>query len=227
MGDKTENLLWLKEFNENGLIDCLEERYNAEDKKIYTFIGTTILIAINPYERLQCYSEENKQKIREYFDQKYADPYSVKPPDAHIYYVVEDAYRDMMKNKKSQAFIISGESGSGKTESANYIIKYLTNSSSDININIKISNFLLESFGNAKTARNNNSSRFGKFIEIYFSDKGEILYSHIVGYLLEKSRITKMPKTDRNYHIFYQFVLGSNEEEKKNMKYWIQNVIII
>ena len=215
MGDKTENLLWLKEFNEKGLLDCLEERYNAEDKKIYTFIGYTILISINPYERLQCYSEENKQKIRDYFDQKYADPYSVKPPDAHIFYVVEDAYRDMMKNKKSQAFIISGESGSGKTESANYIIKYLTNSSSDININIKISNFLLESFGNAKTARNNNSSRFGKFIEIYFSDKGEILYSHIVGYLLEKSRITKMPKTDRNYHIFYQFVLGSNEEEKK------------
>ena len=215
MGDKTENLLWLKEFNEKGLLDCLEERYNAEDKKIYTFIGYTILISINPYERLNCYSEENKKKIRDYFDQKYADPYSVKPPDAHIYYVVEDAYRDMMKNKKSQAFIISGESGSGKTESANYIIKYLTNSASDININIKISNFLLESFGNAKTARNNNSSRFGKFIEIYFSDKGEILYSHIVGYLLEKSRITKMPKTDRNYHIFYQFVLGSNEEEKK------------
>ena len=215
MGDKTENLLWLKEFNEKGLLDCLEERYNAEDKKIYTFIGYTILISINPYERLQCYSEENKQRIRDYFDQKYADPYSVKPPDAHIFYVVEDAYRDMMKNQKSQAFIISGESGSGKTESANYIIKYLTNSSSDININIKISNFILESFGNAKTARNNNSSRFGKFIEIYFSDKGEILYSHIVGYLLEKSRITKMPKTDRNYHIFYQFVLGSNEEEKK------------
>ena len=215
MGDKTENLLWLKEFNEKGLLDCLEERYNAENKKIYTFIGYTILISINPYERLQCYSEENKQRIRDYFDQKYADPYSVKPPDAHIFYVVEDAYRDMMKNQKSQAFIISGESGSGKTESANYIIKYLTNSSSDININIKISNFILESFGNAKTARNNNSSRFGKFIEIYFSDKGEILYSHIVGYLLEKSRITKMPKTDRNYHIFYQFVLGSNEEEKK------------
>ena len=215
MGDKTENLLWLKEFNEKGLLDCLEERYNAEDKKIYTFIGYTILISINPYERLKCYSEENKQKIREYFDQKYADPYSVKPPDAHIFYVVEDAYRDMMKNKKGQAFIISGESGSGKTESANYIIKYLTNAESDININIKISNFLLESFGNAKTARNNNSSRFGKFIEIYFSDKGEILYSHIIGYLLEKSRITKMQKTDRNYHIFYQFILGSNEEEKR------------
>ena len=215
MGDKTENLLWLKEFNEKGLLDCLEERYNAEDKKIYTFIGYTILISINPYERLQCYSEENKKKIRDYFDQKYADPYSVKPPDAHIYYVVEDAYRDMMKNKKGQAFIISGESGSGKTESANYIIKYLTNSASDINVNIKISNFLLESFGNAKTARNNNSSRFGKFIEIYFSDKGEILYSHIIGYLLEKSRVTKIPKTDRNYHIFYQFILGSNEEEKK------------
>ena len=62
MGDKTENLLWLKEFNEKGLLDCLEERYNAEDKKIYTFIGYTILISINPYERLQCYSEENKKK---------------------------------------------------------------------------------------------------------------------------------------------------------------------
>ena len=215
MADKTENLLWLKEFNEKGLLDCLEERYNAEDKKIYTFIGYTILISINPYERLPCYSEENKQKIREYFDKKYADPYSVKPPEAHIYYIVEDAYRDMMKNRKGQAFIVSGESGSGKTESANYIIKYLTNEKSGININIKLSNFILESFGNAKTARNNNSSRFGKFIEIYFSDKGEILYSHIVGYLLEKSRITKMQLTDRNYHIFYQFLLGANEEEKK------------
>ena len=131
----------------------------------------------------------------------------------------EDAYRKMLQTKRNQNFIITGNSGSGKTEIAKIILEYLTNSNDDeINKNIMDSNPLLEAFGNAKTIEDDNSSRFGKFIEINFSKEGKILDAKIKSYLLEKSRVVHFQDGEENFKIFYQFVLGKNEEEEKKFK---------
>lgn len=132
----------------------------------------------------------------------------------------------MITDKKSQSIIISGESGSGKTESTKIILKYLATVSSEIGTSAKAaetdsvekqvldSNPLLEAFGNAKTVKNNNSSRFGKFIQVNFTEFGKIISAKIFNYLLEKSRIVKIQPEERNYHIFYQFLFGANEQER-------------
>ena len=207
-------------------INTIKKRFQISNenkkKKIYTFIGHSIILAINPYEEIDYYySDEIIKKIKKYFDEKKINPFLLKSPKAHIYYLVEDAYRDMIENKKNQNFIITGESGSGKTESTRYIIKYLTDSSKENIDLIEKANYILEAFGNAKTVKNNNSSRFGKFIQINFSEKGKILYSHFSGYLLEKSRVVKIQEGERNFHIFYQFIFGADEEERK--KYFIKD----
>lgn len=145
-----------------------------------------------------------------------------------MYYIGEASYQDMITDKKNQSIIISGESGSGKTESTKIILKYLATVSSDIGENdtnkisetesvekqVLDSNPLLEAFGNAKTVKNNNSSRFGKFIQVNFTEFGKIISAKIFNYLLEKSRVVKIQPEERNYHIFYQFIYGSNEQEK-------------
>jgi myosin heavy subunit len=150
------------------------------------------------------------------------------PISPHLYLIAESSYRDMISDKKNQSIIISGESGSGKTESTKIILKYLASLSSSIDYQIISeeiqmdsiekqilnSNPLLEAFGNAKTVKNNNSSRFGKFIQIKFNQKGKIISGTIYNYLLEKSRIVKINPEERNYHIFYQFLYGANEQEK-------------
>jgi myosin-5 len=164
-----------------------------------------------------------KQKIfiKKINDIKF-NPSTPEPP-AHLYYLVEDSYKDMIENGKNQTFIISGDSGSGKTESAKYLINYLINSSKgEINNYIMDGNEILESFGNAKTSKNDNSSRFGKLISINFSKEGKILDAHFETYLLEKSRLVKISQNERNYHIFYQLILGLNEDEKN--KYCLQKM---
>jgi myosin heavy subunit len=148
----------------------------------------------------------------------------------HMYYIGEASYQDMITEKKNQSIIISGESGSGKTESTKIILKYLATISSEISEDSKEtkkpnetesiekqvldSNPLLEAFGNAKTVKNNNSSRFGKFIQVNFTENGKIISAKIFNYLLEKSRIVKIQPEERNYHIFYQFLFGANEQER-------------
>jgi myosin heavy subunit len=141
----------------------------------------------------------------------------------------------MITDKKSQSIIISGESGSGKTESTKIILKYLATVSSEIaeGNNSKVletesvekqvldSNPLLEAFGNAKTVKNNNSSRFGKFIQVNFTEFGKIISAKIFNYLLEKSRIVKIQPEERNYHIFYQFIFGASDQERS--KYSIKD----
>lgn len=148
----------------------------------------------------------------------------------HLYYIGEASYQDMITDKKNQSIIISGESGSGKTESTKIILKYLATVSSEIGDEevtnnkpddsesvekqVLDSNPLLEAFGNAKTVKNNNSSRFGKFIQVNFTEFGKIISAKIFNYLLEKSRIVKIQPEERNYHIFYQLIYGANEQER-------------
>lgn len=182
-----------------------------------------ILIAVNPYKNLKIYSEETIKFYKDYFNRLRRNPNEVEPPVPHLYHLAEAAYQDMINEKKNQSLIISGESGSGKTQSTKIILKYLAVSSignkslgdaPSVEKQVIDSNPLLEAFGNAKTVRNNNSSRFGKFIQVSFTEHGKILSARIYNYLLEKSRVVRIQPNERNYHIFYQLLLGANDNER-------------
>ena len=167
---ENDNLIYLegtgKELLEK-IIDNVEKKYKSEDtktKNIYSFLGYNILISINTYTDINkiknlFYSKDIKKIYEEYFN-NISKGIKINPPKAHIYYLIEDAYRNMLKpNSRNQVFIITGDSGSGKTENAKIILEYLTSSNNDeISKNIMDSNPLLEAFGNAKTIRNDNSS---------------------------------------------------------------------
>ena len=137
------------------------------------------------------------------------------PP--HLWAIAECAYRNMLQNKKDNAMLITGESGAGKTENTKKVITYLAMVATgggakkaekkvSLEDQIVATNPVLESYGNAKTARNDNSSRFGKFIRIHFTGSGKLCGCDIVSYLLEKSRITEQQEVERSYHIFYQLL---------------------
>ncbi len=191
-----------------------------------------ILIAVNPYKKMDIYSDENIRFYKRYFFSLKRNPNEVGPPVPHLYHIAEAAYEDMINEKKNQCIIISGESGSGKTQSTKIILKYFSVSSllsdnsqnspqSQNKDNVSVerqvldSNPLLEAFGNAKTVRNNNSSRFGKFILVNFTDHGKIISARIYSYLLEKSRVVFISPEERSYHIFYQLILGADDSERK------------
>ncbi|KAK9531936.1 hypothetical protein VZT92_011325 [Zoarces viviparus] len=190
--------------NEATLLNNVRVRYSKD--KIYTFVAN-ILIAVNPYYDLpKLYSAETISKYR-------GRSLGTLPP--HVYAIADKAYRDMKVLKMSQSIIVSGESGAGKTENTKFVLKYLTSSygtGQDIDERIVEANPLLEAFGNAKTVRNNNSSRFGKFVEIHFNEKNAVVGGFVSHYLLEKSRICRQSKEERNYHIFYRLCAGASED---------------
>lgn len=141
------------------------------------------------------------------------------PP--HVFAVAESAYYNMNAYKENQCVIISGESGAGKTEAAKRIMQYIASVSggSDSSIQqikdmVLATNPLLESFGNAKTLRNNNSSRFGKYLELQFNAQGEPVGANITNYLLEKSRVVGQITNERNFHIFYQFAKAASQNHR-------------
>jgi myosin-5 len=170
-----------------------------ESGEIYTNIGN-ILISINPFQRLPLYTEE---KINQYKNRKIG---AVVPP--HVYDVAHDAYYRLTAFRQLQSLVISGESGSGKTEVTKQALQYLAaiaGSKSGVESKVLKTNPVLEAFGNAKTLRNDNSSRFGKYMEIFFSQiNGEISGASIQNYLLEKIRVVNPGTNERNFHIFYQ-----------------------
>ncbi|CAG5120933.1 unnamed protein product, partial [Candidula unifasciata] len=173
-----------------------------------------ILIAINPYYEVpDLYSVNTIKKYQ-------GKSLGTLPP--HVYAIADKAYRDMKVVKVSQSIIVSGESGAGKTESTKHILKYLTECwgtrAGPIEQRILESNPLLEAFGNAKTVRNNNSSRFGKFVEIHFDNKNLVCGGFISHYLLEKSRICTQSPEERNYHIFYRLCAGAPEDLRQKLK---------
>ncbi|KAJ2750090.1 class II myosin, partial [Coemansia sp. BCRC 34490] len=178
-----------------------------------TYIGN-VLISVNPFKDLGIYtheilkSYENKNRME-------------LPP--HVYAIAEGAFRNMVAYKESQCVIISGESGAGKTEAAKKIMEYIAaisggNSSSikEIKDMVLATNPLLESFGCAKTLRNNNSSRHGKYLEIQFNSGGEPVGAIITNYLLEKGRVVGQIPNERNFHIFYQFTKAASQAYRDN-----------
>ncbi|XP_072534759.1 myosin VIa isoform X3 [Salminus brasiliensis] len=190
--------------NEATLLNNIRVRYSKD--KIYTYVAN-ILIAVNPYDDIpKLYSSDTIKQYR-------GRSLGTLPP--HVYAIADKAYRDMKVLKMSQSIIVSGESGAGKTENTKFVLRYLTTSygtGQDIDERIVEANPLLEAFGNAKTVRNNNSSRFGKFVEIHFNTKNAVVGGFVSHYLLEKSRICRQSQEERNYHIFYRLCAGATED---------------
>ncbi|XP_034530133.1 unconventional myosin-VI-like isoform X1 [Notolabrus celidotus] len=195
--------------NEATLLNNVRVRYNKDH--IYTFVAN-ILIAVNPYKDIpKLYGPESIKSYK-------GKSLGTLPP--HVFSIADKAYRDMKVLKMSQSIIVSGESGAGKTENTKFVLRYLTTtygSGQDIDERIVEANPLLEAFGNAKTVRNNNSSRFGKFVEIHFNEKNAVVGGFVSHYLLEKSRICMQSNDERNYHIFYRLCAGASDDIKKRL----------
>ncbi|XP_028294897.1 unconventional myosin-IXAa isoform X3 [Gouania willdenowi] len=205
-GDHAD-LCCLPELTEYSLLDNLRSRFLQE--KIYTYVGS-ILIVINPFKFLPIY---NPKYVKMY------DNHTLGDLEPHIYAVADVAYHTMLQRQSNQCIVISGESGSGKTQSTNFLIHHLTALSqkgfaSGVEQIILGAGPVLEAFGNAKTAHNNNSSRFGKFIQVNYQESGTVRGAYVEKYLLEKSRLVYQGHNERNYHVFYYLLAGASEEER-------------
>ncbi|KAJ3595340.1 hypothetical protein NHX12_004644 [Muraenolepis orangiensis] len=204
-----DDLCRLPELSEDSLLRTLRRRFY--DKKIYTY-ASSILVAVNPFKFLP-----------RYYNPKYVLMYENQPLgklSPHIFAVANAAYHAMLGRQLDQCIFISGESGSGKTESSSYLIHCLTALSqkryaSGVERTLLGTGPVLEAFGNAATAQNNNSSRFGKFIQLNYLESGVIRGAIIEKYLLEKSRLVCRDESERNYHVFYYLLAGASKEERR------------
>ena len=201
--EKCEDMVNLTFLNDASVFWNLKTRYQA--KMIHTYSGLFVVV-VNPYKRYPLYTH---RVAKIYLGKRRNEC----PP--HLWAIAETAYRGMLNNSKNQAMLITGESGAGKTENTKKVITYLamvatSSKKSDKKVSLEdqivATNPILESYGNAKTSRNDNSSRFGKFIRIHFTASGKLAGCDIVSYLLEKSRITEQQEVERSYHIFYQLL---------------------
>merc|ERR1719328_502243 len=216
--DKQEDMADLTCLNEASVLHNIKERYYSG--LIYTYSGL-FCVVVNPYKRLPIYTE----KIIEIYKGK--KRHEVPP---HVFAITDIAYRSMLQDREDQSILCTGESGAGKTENTKKVIQYLAyvaaskpkgNShlpaSGELEQQLLKANPILEAFGNAKTVKNDNSSRFGKFIRINFDASGYIAGANIETYLLEKARIIRQAGDERSFHIFYQLLLGASKEYKSQL----------
>ncbi|ELK31068.1 Myosin-If [Myotis davidii] len=206
-----DDMVLLPQITEDAIVGNLRKRFM--DDYIFTYIGS-VLISVNPFKQMPYFTD------REIDLYQGAAQYE-NPP--HIYALTDNMYRNMLIDCENQCVIISGESGAGKTVAAKYIMGYISKVSGGgekvqhVKDIILQSNPLLEAFGNAKTVRNNNSSRFGKYFEIQFSRGGEPDGGKISNFLLEKSRVVAQNENERNFHIYYQLLEGASQEQRQNL----------
>ncbi|XP_062440138.1 unconventional myosin-Ie isoform X1 [Rhea pennata] len=206
-----DDMVLLSKITEDSIVENLKKRYM--DDYIFTYIGS-VLISVNPFKQMPYFGEKEIEMYQG------AAQYE-NPP--HIYALADNMYRNMIIDRENQCVIISGESGAGKTVAAKYIMSYISKISGGgpkvqhVKDIILQSNPLLEAFGNAKTVRNNNSSRFGKYFEIQFSPGGEPDGGKISNFLLEKSRVVMRNPGERSFHIFYQLIEGASSEQKSSL----------
>ncbi|KAM7141928.1 unconventional myosin-IXb isoform 8-T8 [Molossus nigricans] len=206
-----DDLCNLPELTEANLLKNLKHRFLQQ--KIYTYAGS-ILVAVNPFKFLPIY---NPKYVKMYENQQLG---KLEP---HVFALADVAYYAMLRKHVNQCIVISGESGSGKTQTTNFLIHCLTALSqkgyaSGVERTILGAGPVLEAFGNAKTAHNNNSSRFGKFIQVNYLESGIVRGAVVEKYLLEKSRLVSQEKDERNYHVFYYLLLGVSEEERQEFQ---------
>ncbi|XP_075220204.1 unconventional myosin 61F isoform X2 [Lycorma delicatula] len=191
--------------SERAFVDNLRRRF--KENLIYTYIGQ-VLVSVNPYRNLEIYGDD---AIKEYENTHIFEA----PP--HIFAITDTAYRALVEEHSEQCILISGESGSGKTEASKKVLQYIAAVSQHkgqvetVKDKLLQSNPVLEAFGNAKTNRNDNSSRFGKYMDIQFNFLGDPVGGNILNYLLEKSRVVHQNKGERNFHIFYQLLAGADD----------------
>ncbi|KAH7362949.1 myosin-2 [Plectosphaerella cucumerina] len=220
--EASDDLTNLSHLNEPAVLQAIRLRY--AQKEIYTYSGI-VLIATNPFARVDSLYVPGMVQV--YAGRQRA----TQAP--HLFAIAEEAFMDMLRSGKNQTIVVSGESGAGKTVSAKYIMRYFATreapdnpgarskkgaeSMSETEEQILATNPIMEAFGNAKTTRNDNSSRFGKYIEIMFDDKTNIIGAKIRTYLLERSRLVFQPLKERNYHIFYQLVAGASEQQREEL----------
>ncbi|KAK8075041.1 myosin type II heavy chain [Apiospora hydei] len=216
--DKANDMAELTHLNEASVVYNLNMRYHAD--LIYTYSGL-FLVTVNPYCPLPIYTNEyvNMYKGRNREDTK-----------PHIFAMADEAFRNLVDEGENQSILVTGESGAGKTENTKKVIQYLAavahsdspmksrggGHHSNLSQQILRANPILEAFGNAQTVRNNNSSRFGKFIRIEFNRAGAIAGAFIDWYLLEKSRVVHINSQERNYHIFYQILKGADQKMRND-----------
>ena len=176
----------------------------APDIVVHSQFTGSILLALNPYEKLDVYGEQHMRAVG-------GKPLARNQP--HVYAITEEAHRKLVRDGTPQSIVVSGDSGAGKTETNKFVLRYLAwrcpspamaAGQHDLAISLMQSNPVLEAFGNAKTGRNANSSRFGKFIKLQFGSCGAVASAQIRTYLLERPRVSEVALGERSYHIFYQ-----------------------
>ncbi|PPQ68466.1 hypothetical protein CVT24_005563 [Panaeolus cyanescens] len=214
------DLTTLSPISDDIIVACLRERFMTDS--IYTGIGTSSLVALNPHK----YVASNADSILNKYAAQYRDTSEHKEPlPPHIFQLANNAYYHMRRTTQDQCIVLSGETGSGKSENRRLAIKSLLELSvsnpgkkgSKLAGQVPASEFVLESFGNARTLFNPNASRFGKYTELQFSEKGRLSGIKTLDYYLERNRVAAVPSGERNFHIFYYLIAGASPEERQHL----------
>jgi myosin-5 len=209
-----QDMVSLNYLHEPGVLHNVKSRFDIDE--IYTYTGH-ILIAVNPFRDVShLYGLERMHEFNEA---------RMQAPQPHAYAVADEAFHRLFDSGANQSILVSGESGAGKTETVKLVMQYLAfkggqshGSDKPVEQQVLQSNPLLEAFGNAKTARNDNSSRFGKYVEVQLAPDGSIAGAGVCTYLLERSRVVQVTAPERNYHIFYQLLSGADERESESLR---------
>ncbi|KAI0027842.1 glycosyltransferase family 2 protein [Vararia minispora EC-137] len=218
--EAVEDLATLSQISDDVIVSCLRERYLSDT--IYTRIGPSVLVAVNPHK----YVPSNADSVLHKYAQEYRSTAPEKPRlPPHIFQLANNAYYHMRRTTQDQSILLSGETGSGKSENRRLAIKTILELSvsnpgkkgSKLAHQVPAAEFVLESFGNARTLFNANASRFGKYTELQFSDRGRLCGIKTLDYYLERSRVAGAPSGERNFHIFYYLVAGASMEERQHL----------